>query len=152
MKQTKGERGTKEAFFAQYFGQQVIVTKGTYSKPTGSIYKIRHDIMEALNLGDLTKVKLAVLLKPLTQITDEDAIEFFDILWAKDETHRNKPIEFKIDFGKDWALAPTSERYGLIPTGLFHGVDFLRSKGYALPYLGISVDEMCKLGWIKLIE
>ena len=28
--------------------------------------------------------------------------------------------------------------------------DFLRSKGYAIPFLGMSVEEMKKLGWIKI--
>jgi hypothetical protein len=31
-------------------------------------------------------------------------------------------------------------------------VDYLRSKGYALPWMGLSVDEMVEAGWIKLIE
>lgn len=29
-------------------------------------------------------------------------------------------------------------------------VDFLRSKGYALPWMGLSVEEMIEFGWIKL--
>lgn len=30
--------------------------------------------------------------------------------------------------------------------------DYLRSKGYALPYMGISVEDQIKYGWIKLTE
>lgn len=30
--------------------------------------------------------------------------------------------------------------------------DYLRSCGYALPWLGISVEEQIKRGWVKLIE
>lgn len=138
--QTKGERGEeKEAFFGVYHGQDICYwTNGDVTDKVDPKHFYDHDNY--------------LLLKPLHAITDEDAIEFFDILWAKDETHKNKPREFKIDFGKDWALAPTSERYGLIPTGLFHGVDFLRSKGYALNFRDISVSEQTELGWIKLIE
>lgn len=29
-------------------------------------------------------------------------------------------------------------------------IDFVRSKGYALPYNGITVNEMIQAGWIKL--
>lgn len=29
--------------------------------------------------------------------------------------------------------------------------DFYRSKGYAVPWLGLSVDKMVEFGWIKLI-
>jgi len=31
----------------------------------------------------------------------------------------------------------------------FEAVDFLRSKGYALPFMGLSVDELVNYGWIK---
>lgn len=31
-------------------------------------------------------------------------------------------------------------------------VDYLRSKGYALPWNGIKVEEMIEWGWIKLEE
>ncbi len=30
--------------------------------------------------------------------------------------------------------------------------DYLRSKGYALPYNGLSVEQLIKFGWIKLKE
>jgi hypothetical protein len=31
-------------------------------------------------------------------------------------------------------------------------IDYLRSKGYALPWMGLSVEDMVLAGWIKLIE
>lgn len=31
-----------------------------------------------------------------------------------------------------------------------HQYDYLRSKGYALPFMGWTVEEMVKAGWIKL--
>lgn len=30
--------------------------------------------------------------------------------------------------------------------------DYLRSKGYVLPWMGLSVEEMIEAGWIKLVE
>ena len=33
-----------------------------------------------------------------------------------------------------------------------HITDYLRSKGYALPYNGLSVEQLIKFGWIKLKE
>jgi len=30
-------------------------------------------------------------------------------------------------------------------------VDFLRSKGYALPYMGINIEKLLEYGWIKLV-
>lgn len=40
----------------------------------------------------------------------------------------------------------SSENQNAIDTA----IDYLRSKGYALPYLGISVEEQIEFGWIKL--
>ena len=31
-------------------------------------------------------------------------------------------------------------------------VDYLRSKGYALPWMDLSVEDLVKYGWIKLKE
>ncbi len=128
----------KAKFFAQYWGQKVLYVGGIGLAPIGT------------NGWNLKHPDFFLELTPLSDITDEDAIEFFDIVWSKVGTHKNKSREFKIDFGKDWAESPTSERYGLIPTGLFHGVDFLRSKGYALPWMGLSVEQQIKYGWVKL--
>lgn len=31
------------------------------------------------------------------------------------------------------------------------GIDYLRSKGYALPWMGLTVEEIAHAGWIKLV-
>ena len=89
-------------------------------------------------------------LKHLSQITDKDAIEYFNILWS--EHHHGKSDDFKIEYGKDWANSITSQRFGLIPANMLHGYDFLRSKGYALPFMQYSVDDLVMMGWIKLVS
>jgi hypothetical protein len=33
---------------------------------------------------------------------------------------------------------------------MFELHDYLRSKGYALPWMGLSVDELVEYGWVKL--
>lgn len=38
-----------------------------------------------------------------------------------------------------------------LPIAYIAIVDYLRSKGYALPYMGLSVKKMVEYGWIKLI-
>jgi len=126
----------KVMFFVQYWGQNVLRT------PT--------QVVNVSNVWNLGHKSFYLELTPLSDITDEDAIEFFDIVWSKVGTHKDKPNDFKIEFGKEWALSPLSERYGLIPTGLFHGVDWLRSKGYALPFHDLSVDDLVNYGWVKL--
>lgn len=32
----------------------------------------------------------------------------------------------------------------------FEAVDFLRSRGYALPWMGVSVEQQIEWGWIKI--
>jgi hypothetical protein len=71
-------------------------------------------------------------LKPLSSISDEDA-EFIDLQSE--------------DYNED----------GWFDDGEFYwwasiDVDYLRSKGYALPFMELSVEEMVEAGWIKLKE
>ncbi len=87
-------------------------------------------------------------LKPLSKLTDDDAIEYFDILWH--ETHKLKSKEFKIEYGKDWANSILAERFGFIPSNILHGIDFLRSKGYAIPFMEYSVEMLVDAGWVRL--
>lgn len=87
-------------------------------------------------------------LKPLSKLSDEDAVSFFDIQWF--ETHKDKSKEFKIEYGKEWANSINSERFGLIPANILHGIDFLRSKGYAIPFMEYSVEMLVDAGWVRL--
>lgn len=88
---------------------------------------------------------------PLSYITDEDAIEVFDILFSKIAGHTNKPNEYKVEYGKTWATSIDIETYGsLYPKDYCYMIDYLRSKGYALPFMDISVKEQIEFGWIKL--
>lgn len=32
-----------------------------------------------------------------------------------------------------------------------HAVDYLRSKGYAIPFMEYSVEELVNLGWMRLV-
>ncbi|WGQ15544.1 hypothetical protein [Sphingobacterium faecium] len=35
---------------------------------------------------------------------------------------------------------------------ILHAYDFLRSKGYALPFMGLTVEKQIEYGWIKILE
>ncbi|GEM_PF-557576 len=35
---------------------------------------------------------------------------------------------------------------------IIHVINFLRSKGYALPWMGVSVEKQVEYGWVKIIE
>lgn len=79
--------------------------------------------MVALGFGDY-----AVKLKPIKSISDEDARDcnYVDA----------RQFHFYLRKRSD-----CPELY-----------DILRSKGYALPWMGLSVEEMVDAGWIKLNE
>lgn len=87
-------------------------------------------------------------LKPLSSISDEDAIEAGKIYWEGSDnrefyiTHGKKVVNNLMDEGSVYSDA--------MP--LLKLFDFLRSRGYALSWMGLSVDELEAAGWIKLIE
>lgn len=74
-----------------------------------------------------------LLLTPLSDITEEDAKEVnIDSAKAFHEYYDNcRDLSEMLDVGS---------------------IDYLRSKGCALPYLNYSVEDLIKLGWIKLKE
>lgn len=75
-----------------------------------------------------------ILLTPLSAITDKDAIEVAKIYWGKTDFT-------SIDHTKrvlDSLIQKTDV------------VDYLRSKGYALPWKKYSVEQLIEMGWLKL--
>ena len=109
-------------FFAQYWGQQVQRYENNNYK------KVVNGFIET-NLQD----KDYLLLKPISKITDEDAISMYRGL----ERNYESANQFLEDY-KSIGFLEQSE------------VDFLRSKGYAVPFMGYSVDELVKMGWVQL--
>lgn len=92
-----------------------------------------------------------LLLKLLSSssITDEDAIELVKIhgyIENQLTKESGRSLVNSIMKGTDIPFFYVKkERFG-------HMIDYLRSKGYALPYMGASVETMVKWGWIKLKE
>jgi hypothetical protein len=85
-----------------------------------------------------------LFLRPIAQITDEEAIEV-----AKMGGYR---ISFTMPPNDIRKLlmenVPNDTRWTTLGS---HTVDYLRSIGIALPFMGHSVQELCDAGWIKLI-
>ena len=128
--------GVKCRFFVQYWGVKCM--------NVGSV-----ELVKVGNCGwNLKHPDFFLELKPISKLSDEDAINFFDIQF--NETHKDKPNEFKIERGKEWANSINSERFGLIPANFLHGIDFLRSKGYAINFMEYSVEKLVELGWVRL--
>ena len=116
----------KAKLFAQYWGQEIVghnvITEG---------------LNDAVNHRIILDLKERFLeLKPLSSITDED---------AKFCGFGNKK-----DFIKVWDTYGSEVFLERFIFNNLHFTDYLRSKGYALPYNGLSVDEQIECGWIKL--
>jgi len=108
----------KSKFFAQYWGQDVLYIPRT--EQTWNVFSFQDED------GKDVVSESYLLLKPLSSITDEDAI------FLKHQEN--------IDAVKYY------ERWGVNS----YDTDYLRSKGYALPYMGLSVEKLIEYGWVKL--
>jgi len=118
----------KAKFFAQYWGKSFI--NGINGESVLSFIDIND-----ISLGRITG---KLMLKPLSSISDEDADEYLRLTGIQ-EFHRTIYL--------DSCKKLLQDDYDDI-----FRTDFLRSKGYALPWMGLSVDQMVEAGWIKLQE
>ena len=109
-------------FFAQYWGTKTMYVGGVGLVEVGKVgWNLKHP-------------DFFLQLKPLSKITDEDAISMYRGL----ERNYESSNQFLEDY-KSIGFLEQSE------------VDFLRSKGYAVPYMEYSVDELVKIGWVQLV-
>jgi hypothetical protein len=161
---TQNTLENKAKFFAQYFGQEIAeITKGSYTKKLGSIKVIDYDILKSVGLERMLKIKYSLKLKPLSKISDEDAIEVARILHGEEG-------DFKIVYNADSLTSVSAfgrpcyaETIDIFWIGdlryetadsikILNAYDYLRSKGYAIPWLDLSVKDLIEYGWIKLEE
>jgi len=98
--------------------------------------------------GDVFRIdKCKVLLKPISAILDEDAIELikiYKVITSNDDgyiTEHSQSIE-KIKK----AVIAISEKGAVL-----RACQYLQSKGYALPYMDYSAQDLVDLGVYKLI-
>jgi hypothetical protein len=133
----------KSKFFTQYWGQKVgreqtSVENDGFERN----YVINHVTIQNIDYDYLE-------LKSLSDMTDEDAIEVAKILFGDDYEEDKWVQDIKLNlrdqFGSN--IFPNIQPYFSISWKV---VDYLRSKGYASSWNGISVEEQIKFGWIKL--
>jgi len=108
---------------------------------------VRHKQWETRKTEILTHIRLQdeyyLELTPLSAITDEDAIEVAKLNpWADYRDGMDK--EPYIEHVKGFIFNDNHL--------LSSYADYLRSRGYALPYLDASVEDLVKMGWVKLKE
>ena len=123
----------KSRFFAQYWGQ-LYEFKNTKTK-----WRVNEGCFPLEN-GDNERL----ILTDLKNITDEDAISIAKIFKIEEEC---------LFVGK--CLAKMKGDYSEEETFIYNqnakAVDYLRSKGYALPFMEYSVDDLVKFDWVRLV-
>ena len=106
----------KAKFFAQYWGQNVLTS--TYHTT-----KLYHRKLYCINRGNMRCEKQDFLeLKPLSQISDEDAIN--------------------LGYGNVSHLKSNLDR----------NIDQLRNLGFAVPWMDLEVEDLIEYRWIKIKE
>ena len=126
----------KAKFLAIYWGQKVFC----YNSEGPIINTFHKNIVcgRFFSIGFLE-------LTQLSQITDEDAIELSNII---SNTITNVDDNYPV------LISPKEVKTDIEVLGFasFQTVDYLRSKGYALPWMGLSVEQLVSFGWVKLKE
>ena len=131
----------KAKFFALYWGQEVLyVPNLIYSgnPPQPSHEEWGEAIVNEHWLPKVINSSLPLFLKPLSKISDEEALILSEIRYSFEEY-------INIENGKCMVSCHENQKYLMQIQ-----VDYLRSKGYALPYIDLSVEDLQNYGWIKL--
>jgi hypothetical protein len=134
----------KEKFFAQYFGQKVCYWSD------GEVLCDVGEVIRDYYIGDF-----CLRTTPLQDITDEDAIEVASFVYA-DITDGDETILFAKNYIMYSFGGWNTNKFEVEQFSLFRDeyvcqqtIDYLRSKGYLIPFGGKSVEEILKLGWVR---
>ena len=154
----------KAKFFAQYWGQNVLCYYFRDGVCEREKVELDYPIQECIDNYKDAKLEL----KPLSQISDEDALillklalpEYSDNFTKFPKIEISKK-EIKIDvydnFGTYLEISGHGVRYlNWMEVSFFCNVvdviDKIRDLGYAYTWNGITVEEQIEFGWIKLKE
>jgi hypothetical protein len=89
----------------------------------------------------------SIVKKPLSEISDEDAIrvaELMGFINVQKAEHESDGLWAR------WYLPKIHSKFFYWVDLRLEASDYLRSKGYALPWRNYSVDDLVQLGWITL--
>lgn len=149
---TENTLENKRKFFAQYWGQKILL----------HVIDV-DDILLLLNNEIDNDVKNWLLyLTPLSQITDEDAIQ--GIMFTYNKTYEDLGEILEVKHYNTFSSIKTTRAGENFKTSrsIHHWngdrkigskeCDYFRSKGYALPWMDLSVEDLVEYGWVKLKE
>ena len=147
---TQNTLENKARFFAQYFGQHVLYFSSDFLR------KIDNLTLDSVENDDYLE------LKPLSQISDEDVIQGITYLYNITREALGEILEIEhydtfssittIGIGCNFKTSRSIHHWrGTKKIGSVEA-DYFRSKGYALPYMDLSVEDLVEYGWVKLKE
>jgi len=119
----------KSRFYAQYWGQNV------------GEYVGRNDA--TINMNTINQLK-SLFLKPLSKATREEVFDTYCKMWEFNENLIETDTKIAIDWFQNYGK-PHYVKFNQEQT------DFLRSKGYAIPFMEYSVDDLISFGWVQLL-
>ena len=141
-------------FFAQYFHQEVWRFKDS-----------EEDVLLLIGRNNLYDRIITdndyLELKPLSNYTDEDAISVEEI-WRKSDCRIEKYYKNVEKYKDEIIVGRNLIKYWLEecklnfenridPRTIQNITDYLRSKGYAVPFMEYSVEDLVKMGWVRLV-
>lgn len=141
----------KRKFFALYMDQH-FVYKNVFGAFNGTVGDF--------HFNDNIKNDAIIILKPFSVITKEEAEEVIR-LYAPQEIIKTVSLLVYPDvicinrFSKNTGeKAKNSQKVVKLDSVAANSAcaDYLRSQGYAVPYMGLSVDKLVEYGWIKLVK
>ena len=147
---TQNTLENKAKFFAQYFGQHILYFSSDFLR------KIDNLTLDSIENDDFLE------LKPLSHISDEDVIQGITYLYNITREALGEILEIKhyctfssittIEIGCNFKTSRSIHHWsGTKKIGSFEA-DYFRSKGYALHYMDLSVEDLVEYGWVKLKE
>ena len=147
---TENTLENKSIFFAQYWGQHVLYFSSDFLR------KIDNLTLDSVENDDYLE------LKPISHISDEDVIQGITYLYNITREALGEILEIKhyytfssittIEIGCNFKTSRSIHHWsGTKKIGSFEA-DYFRSKGYALHYMDLSVEDLVEYGWVKLKE
>ena len=123
----------KQIFFALYWGQNL-----------GKINSYNRNVLSLVSEYNINYIDF-LELKPLSRITEEDYKDIPDLYYGSADSWFNAQRIYTYETLEE-CVSKVIEK--LKPAQY----DYLRSKGYALPYMGLSIETLQEYGWIKIKE
>ena len=128
----------KLKFFVQYFGQKVLIVSGfKLARPVNGHY---------LYYSTHNKENFYLELRSIESITDDECIEYFNFKHSNSKFLINE-VERKtkiLDIKNEVRWLRIREKFTSIE------IDFFRSKGFLLPFMNLTTDQILKFGWAKI--